>query len=499
MPCLKQLWYNKDMKRTIILILIALICFVMYNPSTVKADASSFKVMIPISVGVLPVKIEAGDITFTTVLKAMDIAFEGSGYKKAQLNITVGNGYTPFMVCYLMLENNDYTTLTVPIVFNVTSKSTDISGQWYKKDSDGYWRYFSDAPSFTEMGEYCLGNDNKAPKISLFLDSKNGVYKIFPGLNIEGSISDQDGVGVDPATVSFKLDNKTADVSYDKDMGNFSLNTNSIKTGKHIFTVTASDTVGNKSTKSYTLLYDVPLSPPVLKDAVYSNNAVTLTWDPAKKGSSDIASYTLYRKINDDGSFKFLSMIPISSKSYTDKDTEKKGTYYYYLKARDSMGHTAVSNIVYVGVKGAVPVPPPKPGKETVIIMYPNNPYMTVNGVKKEIDNGRGTSPIIVPAWNRTVVPIRAIVEALGGTIEWDGVSRKVTIHFNGTTIELWIDKPQAKVNGKTEWIDNGNHYVMPIIKNSRTMLPLRFVAESMGCSVDWDGKTQKITITYKQ
>jgi len=132
-----------------------------------------------------------------------------------------------------------------------------------------------------------------------------------------------------------------------------------------------------------------------------------------------------------------------------------------------------------------------------VITLHPDDPYMTVNGVSQEIDPGRGTKPVIIPEWSRTVVPIRAIVEALGGTIEWDGTERKVTINFKGTVIELWIDNPQAKVNGTTVYIDPNNHSVKPIIINDRTMLPLRFVAESLGCDVGWDNDTRTITITY--
>ena len=131
------------------------------------------------------------------------------------------------------------------------------------------------------------------------------------------------------------------------------------------------------------------------------------------------------------------------------------------------------------------------------IVLNPNNPYMTVNGTKQEIDPGRGTTPVIVKEWRRTVVPIRAIVEALGGTIAWDGTTRKVTINFKNTTIELWIDNPKAKVNGTETWIDSDNHNVKPIIQNSRTLLPLRFVAESLGCAVSWESSTQTITIKY--
>jgi len=135
--------------------------------------------------------------------------------------------------------------------------------------------------------------------------------------------------------------------------------------------------------------------------------------------------------------------------------------------------------------------------QEIIIMLWPDNPTMTVNGVSQEIDPGRGTKPVIIPEWSRTVVPIRSIVEALGGTISWDEIERKVTINFKGTTIELWIKNPEAKVNGTMVYIDSDNHSVKPIIVNDRTMLPLRFVTESLGCDVDWDPDTRTITITY--
>ena len=133
-----------------------------------------------------------------------------------------------------------------------------------------------------------------------------------------------------------------------------------------------------------------------------------------------------------------------------------------------------------------------------VITLQIGNPNMTVNGVSQEIDPGRGTKPVIIKEWGRTVVPIRAIVEALGGTIGWNGKERKVTINLKDTVIELWIGKPKAKVNGIEKWIDPNNHNVKPIIVNQRTMLPLRFVAENLGCTVNWNSNTRTITIIYE-
>ncbi len=77
------------------------------------------------------------------------------------------------------------------------------------------------------------------------------------------------------------------------------------------------------------------------------------------------------------------------------------------------------------------------PMSNIFITLHPDDPYMAVYGVSQEIDPGRSTKPIIIPEWARTVVPIRAIVEAMGGTIGWDGTERKVTINFNFTTIEF--------------------------------------------------------------
>lgn len=134
---------------------------------------------------------------------------------------------------------------------------------------------------------------------------------------------------------------------------------------------------------------------------------------------------------------------------------------------------------------------------KVIITLKPNNPIMTVNGTSEEIDPGRGTTPVIIKEWGRTVVPIRAIVEALGGITEWDAEEREVTIKFKDSVIKVWVDKPQAIVNGVMKWIDLDNHSVKPIIVNGRTMLPLRFIAESLGCIVNWDEDTMTITISY--
>ncbi len=128
--------------------------------------------------------------------------------------------------------------------------------------------------------------------------------------------------------------------------------------------------------------------------------------------------------------------------------------------------------------------------KGTKIVLLINNPYMTVNDVSKEIDPGRGTVPLILKG--RTLLPIRSIVEAIGGEIKWNESERKVTILVGATTIEMWIDSTNTRVNGSNRTTD-----VAPAIINGRTMLPLRFVAENLGANVNWDSVNYKITLLF--
>ena len=129
---------------------------------------------------------------------------------------------------------------------------------------------------------------------------------------------------------------------------------------------------------------------------------------------------------------------------------------------------------------------------QTVIILQIGNSTFTVNGVSNTLD-----SPPVIKN-NRTLLPIRAIVEALGGTIEWIPTTKSITIRLGSTTIGLQIGNSAAVVNGNVMNIDSDNPKVVPEIINSRTMLPLRFVTENLGCDVQWDGTTKTITITYQ-
>lgn len=113
---------------------------------------------------------------------------------------------------------------------------------------------------------------------------------------------------------------------------------------------------------------------------------------------------------------------------------------------------------------------------------------MTVNGEKKNIDEN-GTVPVIEN--DRTLVPIRAIIEAMGGRVLWDSETSTAVLTLGKDKITLNIGSETAFFNEEKHTLD-----VAPKIINDRTMLPIRFIAESFKFAVDWDEKTETITIT---
>ena len=126
---------------------------------------------------------------------------------------------------------------------------------------------------------------------------------------------------------------------------------------------------------------------------------------------------------------------------------------------------------------------------ETLIFLQINNPNMYSNGVEKQIDEGRGTSPIVDNG--RTLVPIRSIIEECGGTVSWNGDTQTVTLNYKNNEIKLIINSTIAYLNGEANTLD-----VAPKIINGRTLLPIRFIAESFKFEVFWDGDNSVITIT---
>ncbi|MBQ4087575.1 MAG: leucine-rich repeat protein [Clostridia bacterium] len=96
--------------------------------------------------------------------------------------------------------------------------------------------------------------------------------------------------------------------------------------------------------------------------------------------------------------------------------------------------------------------------------------------------------PVIVN--DRTLVPLRAIFEALGATVEWAPETRTVTAKRGEDTLSLVIDTNVINKNGTNIEID-----VPAQIIGDRTMVPVRAISETLGASVDWNAGTRTVII----
>lgn len=125
---------------------------------------------------------------------------------------------------------------------------------------------------------------------------------------------------------------------------------------------------------------------------------------------------------------------------------------------------------------------------EKIITLQIGNPQMTVDGTIQPID-AEGTVPVVVN--DRTLVPVRAIIEAAGGTVEWNQDTQETTLQYEEDVIRLTIGSTTAYLNDEAQTLD-----VTPAIINDRTMLPIRFIAESFHFLVGWTQETETVSIT---
>lgn len=122
------------------------------------------------------------------------------------------------------------------------------------------------------------------------------------------------------------------------------------------------------------------------------------------------------------------------------------------------------------------------------------------NGEKITFDAKEVPPVIITPQGEtngRTLIPARALFEKLGAIVEWCEEEQKVTVSFSETKVEFVIDKDIANVNGTKYQLDvpaliidhDGDYF-------GSTMIPVRFVSESLGFKVDWDDDTRTINVS---
>ncbi|WP_041726160.1 Ig-like domain-containing protein [Caldisericum exile] len=235
------------------------------------------------------------------------------------------------------------------------------------------------------------------------------------------------------------------------------------------------DTVGNYTSKSFKVLVDTKPPTVILPDIPQTTSTNSLT---LKGTLIDTVSGVRSLIIND-------IPVPVTLEgNFETTLTLSQGTNTITLTAEDNMGNKVTKTLTITYTQ------PQQTKRSHIVTLTINSPTITIDyTITKNIDT-QGSKPIIQNG--RTLIPIRTLIESLGGKVLWDAKEQKVTIELNGHSVILYIGKTYAYVDGNKRTLD-----VAPQIINGRTYIPLRFVSESLGMVVDYDSQSKTITIYY--
>jgi hypothetical protein len=99
-----------------------------------------------------------------------------------------------------------------------------------------------------------------------------------------------------------------------------------------------------------------------------------------------------------------------------------------------------------------------------------------------------GVAPII--SESRTMVPLRFVSEILGATVDWNAAMQIVTLSLGERVIQVQIGSLMAVVDKSVVRMD-----AAPMLSQGHTLVPLRFISESLGATVTWDAVLKTVTV----
>lgn len=173
--------------------------------------------------------------------------------------------------------------------------------------------------------------------------------------------------------------------------------------------------------------------------------------------------------------------------------TSYQEIYARFMEARQNPPEPLPGGLVNFVLEGAFDGRQTKCSDEVIVI-----------GVRDEVPeaavsvlvNGRPIACDVPPLLEngRTLVPLRALGEALGAEIGWDGSTETATLALAGTTVELKIGSREALVNGRQLTLD-----VPARLIGGRTFVPLRFIGQALGARVEWDEASRTASVKIDQ
>lgn len=224
-----------------------------------------------------------------------------------------------------------------------------------------------------------------------------------------------------------------------------------------------------------------------------------LEWD----GSPNGGPYTVTRRDEKYFQGEVISIEDISDNCFVDEGLKSGGVYTYTVSAG---GKT--SNPIVIDLSGFPPLEYAGSKYNKVIVMKHNDPYMYSAENKESAIAGSGLKQIraidgnnrsVVPVRinGRTMIPVAALVEEMGGSASWDGENQVVTIRLLDritmlyNTLEIPVNKKTVYLNGEGRVFDTPAQ-----IKYGRTLVPIRLL-ELLGCDVEWVDNSQSVVICY--
>ncbi|MCX7745315.1 MAG: copper amine oxidase N-terminal domain-containing protein [Clostridia bacterium] len=213
-------------------------------------------------------------------------------------------------------------------------------------------------------------------------------------------------------------------------------------------------------------------APPVVKtlQSIAKGGKMNISWDIDKKSAID--HYDLFVSENG-GKQKLLQRI---NRPNNENDPATK----YLMPVKNGIQYKfAIEAVDKLAQSSGIKTQSTQPSDDAIKV-YVNGKLIAFD-VPPIIKNGR------------TLVPLRKIFEALGAEVNWDSKTKMVTGKRANTNVVLTINSTAALVNNLKKTLD-----VPAAIISGRTLVPARFISESLGANVEWDASTRTVTITLK-